>query len=146
MDVLNHLFSRLGLITKIDIQAIGRMSAGWARGRFRYRHPGELATVKNESLLGYLTHHAIGIGLAIPFVAGWELLVGGPLSPMWTLVFGIATTFASVLFVYPSLGLGVFIILSKGHGFLSLEDTNDSWKINYADRVGARIERHGCVQ
>lgn len=108
MDMLNHIFARLGLVTKIDVQAIGRMSAGWARGRFRYRHPNELVAVSNESLLGYVTHYAIGIGLAIPFVLGWESVAGGALSPMWALVYGIATTVASVFFVYPSLGLGVF--------------------------------------
>lgn len=108
MDLLNHLFARFGVIIKIDVGTIGRMSAGWARGRFRYRHPGELAPVSNETLLGYITHYAIGVGLAIPFVFGWDLLVGGPLSPVWALVYGIATTVASVFFVYPSLGLGVF--------------------------------------
>ncbi|MBW2219686.1 MAG: DUF2938 family protein, partial [Deltaproteobacteria bacterium] len=86
MDLLNHLFARFGVIIKIDVGTIGRMSAGWARGRFRYRHPGELAPVSNETLLGYITHYAIGVGLAIPFVFGWDLLVGGPLSPVWALV------------------------------------------------------------
>lgn len=108
MDLLNSIFARLGLITKIDVGAIGRMSAGWTRGRFRYRHPEELATVSNELLLGYISHYAIGVGLAIPFVLGWNLMVGGPLSPAWALVYGIATTVASVFFVYPSLGLGIF--------------------------------------
>ena len=108
MDLLNHLFSRFGVILKIDMGTIGRMSAGWARGQFRYRHPGELAPVSSETLLGYITHYAIGVGLAIPFVLGWDLLVGGPMSPAWALVYGIATTVASVFFVYPSLGLGVF--------------------------------------
>lgn len=107
MDLFNHLFARLGLIIKIDVRAIGRMSAGWARGRFSYNHPKELAATSNESLLGYITHYAIGVGLAMPFVLGWNLLVGGPLSPLWALVYGVATTVASVFFVYPSLGLGV---------------------------------------
>ncbi len=113
MDLLNHLFARFGVIIKIDMGTIGRMSAGWARGRFRYRHPGELAPVSNEILLGYITHYAIGVGLAIPFVFGWKLLVGGPLSPVWALVYGIATTVASVFIVYPSLGLGVFGLRSQ---------------------------------
>ena len=108
MDLLNHLFARFGVISRIDMGAIGRMSAGWARGRFRYRHPGELIPVSNEVFLGYITHYAIGVGLAIPFVFGWVLLVGGPLSPVWALVYGVATTVASVFFVYPSMGLGVF--------------------------------------
>ncbi len=108
MDLLNSIFARLGLIIKIDVSTIGRMSAGWFHGRFRYRHPKELAPVSNETLLGYITHYAIGVGLAVPFVIFWDLLVGEPFSPIWTLVYGIATTVASVFFVYPSLGLGIF--------------------------------------
>jgi uncharacterized membrane protein YeaQ/YmgE (transglycosylase-associated protein family) len=108
MDALNHLFARTGLILKIDVGMIGRMSAGWARGRFRYRHPGEMEKVANEAFWGYITHYGIGLGLAIPFVFGWDLLVGGPVSPVWTLAYGVATTVASVFFVYPSMGLGAF--------------------------------------
>ena len=56
MDSLNHLFARTGMILKIDVRMIGRMSAGWVRGRFRYRHPGEMEPVANELLYGYITH------------------------------------------------------------------------------------------
>lgn len=108
MDLLNHLLGRVGMLVKIDVRMIGRMSAGWARGRFRYRHPGEMEQMANEVLLGYVTHYAIGVSLATPFVFGWGLLVGRPVSPVWTLAYGVATTVASVFFVYPSMGLGAF--------------------------------------
>ena len=48
------------------------------------------------------------MGLAVPFVIGWDLMVGGPASPAWALAYGVTTTIASWFFVYPSLGLGVF--------------------------------------
>jgi uncharacterized membrane protein YeaQ/YmgE (transglycosylase-associated protein family) len=83
MDSLNHLFARTGMLSKIDMGMIGRMSAGWARGRF-------------------------GVGLAVTYVLGWDLLVGGPASPVWALAYGVATTVASHFFVFPSMGLGVF--------------------------------------
>jgi hypothetical protein len=108
MDSLNHLFARTAMLSKIDIGMIGRMSAGWARGRFRYRHPGEMEQVDNEMFYGYITHYTIGVGLALTYVLGWDLLVGGPASPVWALVYGIATTVASHFFVFPSMGLGVF--------------------------------------
>ena len=108
MDLLNHLFARTGMLLRIDMGMIGRMSAGWAHGRFRYRHPGEMQQVANERLYGYITHYTIGVGLAVPYVLGWDLLVGGIASPIWTLAYGVATTIASVFFVYPSMGLGVF--------------------------------------
>ena len=108
MDSLNHLFARIGLILKIDVGMIGRMSAGWARGRFRYRDPSEMEQVANEMFLGYVTHYAIGVILAIPFVLGWDLFVGRPASPVWALAYGVVTTVASHFFVFPSMGLGVF--------------------------------------
>jgi hypothetical protein len=84
------------------------MSVGWAHGRVRYRNPSEMEQVANEKLYGYITHYTIGVGLAVTYVVGWDLLVGGPASPVWALVYGVATTVASHFFVLPSMGLGVF--------------------------------------
>ena len=108
MDSLNHLFARTGLLLRIDVRMIGRMAAGWVRGRFRYRHPGEMAPEANELLLGYATHVAIGVGLAIPFLIVWDLLAGGLAPPAWVVAYGVATTAASFFFVYPAMGFGVF--------------------------------------
>jgi uncharacterized membrane protein YeaQ/YmgE (transglycosylase-associated protein family) len=107
MDILNHLFSRTGMLAKIDVGMIGRMSAGWMRGRLRHRHPDDIAPVPHEVLLGYLSHYAIGLGLAFTYVLGWYLLIGGPESPAWALAYGIATTVASWFIVFPSMGLGI---------------------------------------
>jgi len=108
MDWLNRAFARPGIISEIDVKMIGRMAAGWARGRFRYAHPGEIRQVAHETLFGYVTHYAIGVGLAIPYVLGWDLLVGGPASPSWAFVYGLATTAASWFLVFPSMGLGAY--------------------------------------
>ncbi len=107
MDSLNLLFARTGMLSRIDVGMIGRMSVGWARGRFRYGHPGEVEEVGNEMLYGYVTHYTIGVVLAVPYVLGWDLLIGGPASPLWALAYGVATTVASYFFVFPCLGLGV---------------------------------------
>ena len=108
MDSLNLLFARTGLISKIDVGMIGRMAVGWVRGRFRYGHPDEMEQVDREVVYGYITHYAIGVVLAVPFVLGWNLLLGGLPSPEWAVAYGIVTTGASWLFVYPSMGLGAF--------------------------------------
>jgi uncharacterized membrane protein YeaQ/YmgE (transglycosylase-associated protein family) len=108
MDSLNLLFARTGMLSQIDMGMIGRMSVGWAHGRFRYRHPSEMEQVANEVLYGYITHYTIGVGLAVTYVFGWDLLVGGPASPVWALAYGVATTVAAYFFVLPSMGLGVF--------------------------------------
>jgi hypothetical protein len=107
MDSLNLLCARTGMISKIDVGMIGRMAVGWVRGRFRYGHPGEVEQVANEMLYGYITHYTIGVGLAVPYVIGWNLLVGGPASPVWAIAYGVVTTVASYFFVLPSMGLGV---------------------------------------
>ena len=108
MDSLNHLFARIGLIVKIDVGMIGRMTVGWTHGRFLYRHPGEMEPATNEMLYGYITHYAISVGFAVIYVLGWDLLVGGPTSPAWALTYGVATVVAPYFFVFPSLGLGMF--------------------------------------
>ena len=108
MDSLNSIVARTRMISRIEVAMIGRMSAGWARGRFRYANPTEMEQVPNEVVIGLLTHYAIGVALAVPYVLGWSFFVGGSPSPVWALVYGIATTVASWFFVYPSMGLGVF--------------------------------------
>jgi hypothetical protein len=107
MDALNLLFARAGIISRIDVRMIGRMAVGWARGRFRYSDPSQIVAAAQEGLLGILTHYLIGVGLAVPYVLGWHIVVGGPASPTWAVVYGIATTAASWFLVYPSMGLGV---------------------------------------
>jgi len=107
MDSFNNLFARVGILSKIDMGMLGRMSSGWTRGRFRYSNPDEMRQVPNETLYGYITHYTIGIVLAVTYALGWDLLVGEPLSPIWTLVYGLATTVASLFLVFPSMGLGV---------------------------------------
>jgi len=106
MDLMNNLVARTGLLLKIDMAILGRMAAGWTHGRFLYKHPDEMKQVSNELIYGYLTHFAIGICLAVPFIAFWELLVETPLTPFVTIMYGISTTAASFFLVYPSMGLG----------------------------------------
>jgi hypothetical protein len=108
MDLLNKLVARTRFFLKIDVAMIGRMALGWTRGRFCYGHPNELEQVPNELIYGYLAHFAIGVGLAIPFVLVLDFWVKEPVSPIWAVLYGVATCAASFLFVYPSMGLGVF--------------------------------------
>ena len=107
MDLFNHFLSRIGAITKIDFGMIGRISAGWMRMRFLYRHPDEIQHVLHEKIYGAISHYCIGIVFAVIFVFGWDLLIGGPASPLWALIYGINTTAGSWFFIYPSMGLGL---------------------------------------
>jgi hypothetical protein len=112
MDALNILVARTQLISRIDVAMIGRMAAGWARGRFCYASPREMQQVQSEVLIGIMTHYTIGVVLSVPYVVGWSFLVGGSPTPAWALLYGIATTVASWFFVYPSMGMGTFGRLS----------------------------------
>lgn len=107
MDLGNLLFARFALILRVDLRVLGRMARGWARGRFRYADPSEMEETQREAVYGFLTHYSIGVGLAVPYLLGWELLVGGPASPAFAVIYGIATTVASWFLVYPSMGFGV---------------------------------------
>lgn len=108
MDALNFLVARTQLISRIDVAMIGRMAAGWARGRFCYASPSEMQPFRSEVPVGIMTHYAIGVALSVPYVVGWSVVTGGSPAPGWALVYGLATTVASWFFVYPSMGMGVF--------------------------------------
>ncbi|MGD2068799.1 MAG: DUF2938 family protein [Gemmatimonadota bacterium] len=107
MDALNLLFARTGAIARIDVATIGRMAMGWARGRFRYGDPSEMEPTTHDRRSGFIAHYGIGVSLALAYVIGWRLLVGGPVSPGWAVVYGVATTVASWFLVFPSLGQGM---------------------------------------
>ena len=107
MDLLNHAFSKAGILVKIDVKMIGRTAAGWVHGRFFYADPSELKSISNEGIYGYIAHYMIGIGLALPLIFGWYYYSSAPVTPQWAFVYGIATTAASYFFVYPSMGLGI---------------------------------------
>ena len=112
MDALNQFFARVGLLSKIEPETIGRMVVGWKRGLFVYRHPSEMEKVAYEKVYGLAAHYLIGIGLAVPFVVSWGLITDDSLSPLWIFVYGVATTAASWFFVYPCMGFGAFGRLS----------------------------------
>ena len=107
MDLLNNLASRTGVFHKIDVVMIGRMAAGWTRGRFRYEYPDEMEPVPNERVYGYLMHFGIGVGLAVPFILCWGFWTGNLVPLEYAFLYGISTTAASFFFVYPMMGLGV---------------------------------------
>ena len=69
-------------------------------------------------------HYGIGIGLAVPFVVGWDLILGGTPPPVWAVGYGLATTSASWLIVYPAFGFGI-------GGFRS----PDGWKAPFSPIV-----------
>lgn len=107
MDILNFVFARVRIISKIEISMIGRMTAGWLRGRLFYNNPAEMKQVKNEKFIGILSHYMIGISLALTYVLFCHLFNNETVSATWAIPYGILTTVASWFFVFPSMGLGI---------------------------------------
>jgi hypothetical protein len=139
MDVLNILGARTRLISRIDVAMIGRMAAGWARGRFCYSDPGEMQPVRNEVVIGLASHYAIGVALAVPFVAGWSFVLGSSPPPPWALAYGIGTTVASWFFVYPSMGLGVLGLRSPEGMKAALSSFANHWFYGLGLALGVAV-------
>ena len=116
MDILNNAFSRIGVISKIEVHMIGRMAGGWMHGRFLYNNPNELVKIPHELVLGYFTHLLIGIILAVPFIIGWDILIGETPDFWGSILYGISTTAVSWFYTYPSMGLGL-LGLKSSDGF-----------------------------
>lgn len=66
-----------------------------------------MKTVSHEVFIGYITHCAIGIMLAIPYVLIWDNIFSSPPSVYHTIAYGISATIASWFFVFPAMGFGV---------------------------------------
>lgn len=58
-------------------------------------------------LYGYIAHYTIDVVFALMYVLGWDYLIGGPISPIGALAYGIVTTAGSLFFIYPSTGSGM---------------------------------------
>lgn len=109
MDLGNVIFSNLGIVDKINYQFIGALAHGWLKGVFFYNAASEVATSSTSLWFGVLAHYSIGIIFAFPILF---LIVARNLKIKFSLlvIYGILTSAASVLFLFPSIGLGFFAV------------------------------------
>lgn len=115
MDAANLVVARTGFLQPINHQMIGRITGAWIRGRFAHASPDEIPGFSADRLWGFVAHYLIGGVLAVAYLLGWMVLVGGAVSLPWTVVYGVATTVFAYFVMFPSLGLGP-VGLRSPHG------------------------------
>lgn len=106
MDIWLMFLKRLGVQT-LNFAFIGRWVGHLGRGRIAHASIAQAAPVAHETLLGWLTHYAVGIAFAglLIGIAGRAWLAAP--SPGMALLTGIATVAFPLLVMQPAMGLGV---------------------------------------
>jgi len=86
---------------------VGRWVGHIARGRLRHDSIAAAAPIPAEQAMGWITHYAIGMGLALllPAFWGWEWIHQPTLAP--ALIVGIATVLAPLFVMQPAMGAGI---------------------------------------
>ncbi|MEB6535385.1 DUF2938 family protein [Pantoea stewartii] len=84
-----------------------------------FSHPSEIATNKNGLLIGYFFHYFAGIALAFPYC--WLFFKTNfisNLSVFKTAVYGLICSLITLVFIYPSVGLGLWGMKSGNYELL----------------------------
>lgn len=105
MDAVNEVLVRARLVLAIDHRMIGRVVGSWATGRFAHRSPAAVPAYTLERPLGHAIHYGIGAAFGAAFVAGWRPVGGAGL--VSAIGYGVLTTAAAYLLLFPSMGLGL---------------------------------------
>jgi hypothetical protein len=108
MDVLGNSFRRLGLAAGAKGEWLGRWYLGMVRGRFVHSNIVVAPVQAGERLAALVGHYAIGIALAVVYVAvtGWLGVPSG--MPLVAIGYGLATCVFPWFLVFPALGFGRF--------------------------------------
>lgn len=107
MDFWRYLlFKSMGVIS-LDLGLLGRWVGHLFQGKFFHQAIGKSQAVPGETLLGWLSHYAIGIAFAflLPVIWGEEWLNAPTLFP--AMLVGLGTIFAPWLLMQPAMGIGV---------------------------------------
>ncbi|MFO0690024.1 MAG: DUF2938 domain-containing protein [Myxococcota bacterium] len=107
MDLWNLFLLRAFAIPSLDYCLLGRWLLHMPGGTFRHTAIAKSSAKPHECGLGRLAHYAIGIGLAVAFVAlsGGRALDSPQILP--ALAFGLVTVAFPFFVMQPCLGLGV---------------------------------------
>jgi hypothetical protein len=106
MDIWLMFLKRVGIQT-LNFALIGRWVGLLARGQFAHESIARATPVVHETLLGWLTHYAVGIvfaGLLIG-IAGTAWLAAP--SPGIAFLTGIATVAFPLFIMQPAMGMGI---------------------------------------
>ncbi|HEX5803972.1 MAG TPA: DUF2938 domain-containing protein [Azospira sp.] len=106
MDLWLMVLKRAGVPT-LKFAFIGRWVGHLLRGRVAHASIAAAAPVRNEVLLGWLTHYAVGIAFALLLVGlvGIDWATAPTLAP--AVAFGVGTVAFPFLVMQPAMGLGI---------------------------------------
>ena len=108
MDVLAIASQKVGLTVGAKGQWVGRWYLGMARGQLVHSNIAVAPQQTGEKQAALVGHYAIGIVLAVFYVAGAGWLGVSPDGFIVALGYGFTTTVFPWFLVLPSLGFGVF--------------------------------------
>ncbi len=108
MDVLSSASRKMGLTVGAKGQWVGRWYLGIAQGHFAHADIAVAQEQPGETRAAQVGHYAIGIVLAVFYVAATGWLAISPGTFLAALGYGFATTVFPWFLVYPALGFGVF--------------------------------------
>lgn len=115
MDLWNLVLLRAFGVPSLDYCLLGR----WVRhmpGRFRHHTIHRAAPKSHECPVGWATHYAIGVSLALSFALGTPAAWFDHPTPARPLAFGIASVVLPFLVLQPALGLGPAAALTPHPG------------------------------
>lgn len=106
MDIWQLFLKRIGVPT-LNFAFIGRWVGHVLRGRLAHASIGKASPIAHETLLGWLTHYAVGIAFAflLTGLAGVAWVTAPSIGV--ALLVGIGTVAVPLLVMQPAMGLGV---------------------------------------
>jgi Protein of unknown function (DUF2938) len=107
MDVLASALRRVGLTVGAKGQWVGRWYLGIARGQFVHPNIALAQEQTGEKRAALVGHYAIGIALAVLYVAGAGWMGLPPHAVHVALGYGFATSVFPGFLLFPALGFGL---------------------------------------
>ena len=107
MDVLANVFQGVGLTVGAKGQWVGRWYLGIARGQFVHSNIAVSPEQPGEKRAALVGHYAIGIALAVLYVAGAGWLGVSPGVFFVALGYGVATSVFPWFLMFPAMGFGL---------------------------------------
>lgn len=107
MDIWALTRKRLLGVPSLDYALVGRWLVYLARGRFRHDPIGATPPVRNERLIGWVAHYAIGIAFAAVLLAVWGIDWASHPTLGPALIVGIGSVAAPFLVMQPGMGAGI---------------------------------------
>jgi hypothetical protein len=106
MDVLASAFRKMGVAVGARGIWVGRWYLGMVRGRFIHSNIAEAPVLPGEGRAAFVGHYAIGITLAVAYIAGTSQVGVSPDGILVALGYGFATSVFPWFLVFPALGFG----------------------------------------